>query len=83
MKIEKDDKVMLSLTAEEIEEELANVEDLRDMLLDFMRSGQDKKELAKTFETAITAMQMVWIMINGGDLQISDEESMMTDCPWH
>lgn len=61
MKQEIGDKVILSLSQEEIEAELANIKDLREILLMKMDNTQDKKELSQTFDVAITAMEMIWL----------------------
>lgn len=59
------DKVVLSLSAEQIEQELANIQDLEAILLMKLKDPQDRKELRDTFDVAITAMQMVWLNMNG------------------
>ena len=61
MKKEIGDIVLLKLSQEEIEEELANMNSLMAVLMLKMDNPQDKKELKKTFDVAITAMEMVWL----------------------
>ena len=58
------DKVILALSSDEIERELANLEDLEVILLSKLTDAQDRKELRQTFDVAKTAMQMIWIAIH-------------------
>lgn len=69
MKKEIGDLVILKLSQDEIEYELANMEDLRDILMTKMMSPQDKKELKRTFDVAITAMQMIWLNMEGEEIK--------------
>ena len=55
------DKVILSLSSDEIEQELANIEDLEVILLSKLTDEQDRNGLKQTFDVAKTAMQMVWL----------------------
>lgn len=66
------DKVILSLSAEQIEYELANLEDLEAILLMKLKDPQDRKELRDTFDVAKTAMQMVWLNMNGEQFTAED-----------
>lgn len=72
------DKVILSLSQAELEEEIANMEMLRDALaasimanpkIDRKTKDTDVKELRQTFEVAITAMQMVWLNFEGEEYE--------------
>lgn len=72
MKKEIGDLVVLKLSQDEIEYELANMEDLRNILLMKMQSEQDRKELKRTFDVAITAMQMVWLNIEGEEITTNE-----------
>ena len=69
MKKEIGDLVILKLSQDEIEYELANMEDLRDILMAKRMSPQDKKELKRMFDVAITAMQMIWLNIEGEEIK--------------
>lgn len=72
------DQVILHVTQEELEEELANMEQLLKVLLRniekrFMSSEQKKtdiEELRNTFDVAMTAMKMVWLQLEGVDVKI-------------
>lgn len=66
------DKVILSLDAETIEQELANLEMLENILVRKLKSEQDRKELRATFECAKTAMQMLWCGMQGEELTQED-----------
>lgn len=72
MKKEIGDLVVLKLSQDEIEYELANMEDLRNILLMKMQSEQDRKELKRTFDVAITAMQMVWLNFGGEEITTNE-----------
>lgn len=61
MKYEVGDIVLLSLSQEELEAEMANIKDLRTILFMKMDNANDKKALNKTFDVAMTAMEMVWL----------------------
>ena len=55
MEERKDGLVTLSLSSDEIEEELANMEDLEAILLTKLLRKADRDELKKTFRVAMTA----------------------------
>lgn len=65
MEERKDELVTLSLSSDEIEEELANMEDLEEILLTKLLRKADRDELKKTFRVAMTAMKMVWVTMQG------------------
>lgn len=65
MEERKDGLVTLSLSSDEIEEELANMEDLEAILLTKLLRKADRDELKKTFRVAMTAMKMVWVTMQG------------------
>ena len=65
MEERKDGLVTLSLSSDEIEEELANMEDLEEILLTKLLHKADRDELKKTFRVAMTAMKMVWVTMQG------------------
>lgn len=65
MEERKDGLVTLSLSSDEIEEELANMEDLEEILLTKLLRKADRDELKKTFRVAMTAMKMVWVTMQG------------------
>lgn len=65
MEQRKDGLVTLSLSSDEIEEELANMEDLEEILLTKLLRKSDRDELKKTFRVAMTAMKMVWVTMQG------------------
>ncbi len=67
MKKQIKDKVILSLNAETIEKEIANLLDLESILLSKLKDPQDRKELRATFEAATTAMAMIWLDMNDCD----------------
>ncbi len=73
MEERKDGLVMLSLSSDEIEEELANMEDLEAILLTKLLRKADRDELKKTFRVAMTAMKMVWVTMQGGETEIRKE----------
>ena len=72
------DLVVLHVTQEELEEELANMEQLLKVLVwtiekRIMSSEQKKtdiEELRNTFDVAMTAMKMVWLQLDGADVKI-------------
>ena len=72
------DLVVLHVTQEELEKELANMEQLLKVLLRniekrLMSSEQKKtdiEELRNTFDVAMTAMKMVWLQLDGVDVKI-------------
>ena len=66
------DHVVLSLSQEECEKGIADFEDLRDILLTKLQDAEDRKELREDFDIAITAMQMVWLTLNGEDVMVSN-----------
>ena len=55
------DKVILTLSSDEIERELANLEDLEVILLSKLTDAQDRNELRQTFDVAKTAMSDEYI----------------------
>lgn len=67
MKKQIKDKVILSLSAVTIENEIANLLDLESILLSKLKDPQDRKELRATFEAATTAMAMLWLDMNDCD----------------
>lgn len=68
------DRVVLSLSSEEIEYELANLEDLEVVLLSKLTDGQDRKELRQTFDVAKTAMQMIWCAMNTDGEELTEAD---------
>ena len=65
MEERKNGLVTLSLSSDEIEEELANMKDLEEILLTKLLRKADRDELKKTFRVAMTAMKMVWVTMQG------------------
>lgn len=65
------DKVILSLSEDDLVRGIAEMEDLRDALLMLKTlTEQDRVDMKKTFETAITAMQMVWLNMQEDDTEV-------------
>ena len=70
MKIEIGDTVILKLSQDELERSIAEMEDLRDALLMLKTlTEQDKADMRKTFDVAITSMQMLWLNIEGEEIE--------------
>lgn len=66
MKPVDEDNVILSLSEDDLVRGIAEMEDLRDALLMLKTlTEQDRTEMKRTFEIAITAMQMVWAITQG------------------
>ncbi len=68
MMAEWDGTVMLALSQEDLERSIHNMEALRDLLLEkFLEDDNDRKELRDDFKVAITAMMMLWVMMEEGE----------------
>ena len=83
-----DGNVVLSLSAEDLERELANMEQLLKVLKHNIMSCKpvsrkqreiDCAELEETFDVAMTAMKQVWLWIEGKG---PDVEIHVGDEPW-
>lgn len=70
-----DGRVVLNLSADDIERELANMEQLLNVLKLGIQGNRrdsraqrerDCRELEETFDVAMTAMKQVWLWIEGG-----------------
>lgn len=81
MIVEKDDTVILSVSQEELEEEIANMELIEEQLVrniqqnprfDKHTKKRDIRELKHTFEVATTAMKMIWLNFKSEDVKIEN-----------